>query len=60
MNLMNRMMSYDKNKNVEKEVCNCEECVNVKSENQIIKYPLLSEKHYENMVIDMIIRMWFI
>ena len=27
MNLMNRMMFYDKNKNVGKEVCNCEECI---------------------------------
>ena len=50
MNLMNRMMSYDKNKKVEKEVCNCEECVNVKSENQTVEYPPLSDEEIEQII----------
>ena len=50
MNLMNRTMSYDKNKNVIQESCECEEYVNVKSENQIIEYPPLSEEEIEKII----------
>lgn len=49
MNLMNRIMSYDKNKNVEKEVCECE-CTNSKTENQIIEYPPLSDEEIEQII----------
>ena len=49
MNLLNRMMSYDKTKNVNQK-CDCEKCVNVKSENQIVEYPKLSEEEIEQMI----------
>ena len=43
MNLMNRMMSYDKTKNVNQK-CDCEKCMDVRVENQIIEYPPLTEE----------------
>lgn len=52
MNLLNRMMSYDKTKN-ENQECNCEECVSVENaelENQIIEYPKLSEEEIEQII----------
>ena len=48
MNLLNRIMSYDKTKIKNQESCNCEECVsaeNVKSENQTVEYSKLSEEN---------------
>ena len=52
MNLLNRIMSYDKTK-LNQENCNCEECVSsetVKSENQIVEYPKLSEDEIEQII----------
>ena len=52
MNLLNRIMSYDKTK-LNQENCNCEECVSVKtvkSENQIVEYPKLSEEEIEQII----------
>ena len=54
MSLMNRMMSYDKTKNVNQK-CDCEECIsteNVKSENQIVEYPKLSEEEIEQIIFE--------
>ena len=50
MNLMNRMLSYDKNKNVIQESCECEECTISKVENQIIEYPPLTEEEIEQII----------
>ena len=52
MNSLIRIMSYDKTK-INQENCNCEECVSVKtvkSENQTVEYPKLSEKEIEQMI----------
>ena len=49
MNLMNRIMSYDKTKNVNQK-CDCEKCVNVESENQTTEYPSLSEEEIEQII----------
>ena len=52
MNLLNRIMSYDKTK-LNQENCNCEECVSsetVKLENQIVEYPKLSEDEIEQII----------
>ena len=49
MNSLTRIMSYDKTK-INQENCNCEECVSVetvKSENQIVEYPKLSDEEIE-------------
>ena len=54
MNLMNRMMSYDKTK-INQENCNCRECVsseNVESDNQITKYPKLSDEEIEQIIFE--------
>ena len=54
MNLLNRIMSYDKTK-LNQENCNCEECVSsetVKSENQIVEYPKLSEDEIEQIIFE--------
>ena len=54
MNLLNRIMSYDKTK-LNQENCNCVECVsseNVKSENQIVEYPKLSEDEIEQIIFE--------
>ena len=54
MNLLNRIMSYDKTK-INQENCNCEECVSVKtvkSENQIVEYPKLSEEEIEQIIFE--------
>lgn len=51
MNLLNRIMSYDKTK-INQENCNCDECVsaeNVKSENQIVEYPPLTYNRLRKM-----------
>jgi hypothetical protein len=45
MNLLNRVMSYDKTKIGNQESCNCEECV---SEN--VEYPKLSEEEIERII----------
>ena len=50
MNLMNRMMSYDKSKNVIQESCECEKCINSKTENQTVEYPKLSEEEIEQII----------
>ena len=50
MNLMNQMMSYDKNKNVIQESCECEKCTNSKVETQIIEYPPLTEEEIGQIV----------
>ena len=53
MNLLNRMMSYDKTKNENQKSCNCKEYVsaeNVELENQIIEYPKLSEEEIEQII----------
>ena len=55
MNLLNRIMSYDKTKLENKEQCNCVECVSVKtvkSENQIVEYPKLSEDEIEQIIFE--------
>ena len=47
-------MSYDKTK-LNQENCNCEECVSsetVKSENQIVEYPKLSEEEIEQIIFE--------
>ena len=52
MNLLNRMMSYDKTKN-ENQECNCDEYVSVENaelENQTVKYPKLSEEEIERII----------
>lgn len=52
MNLMNRMMSYDKTK-INQENCNCKKCVsaeNVDLKNQIVEYPKLSEEEIEQII----------
>ena len=52
MNLLNRMMSYDKTK-INQENCNCKECIStekVKSENQTVEYPKLSEEEIEQII----------
>ena len=49
MNLMNRMMSYDKTKNVNQK-CDCEECINSKTENQTVEYPPLTEEEIEQII----------
>ena len=49
MNVLNRMMSYDKVKNVNQK-CDCEECANVKSENQTVEYPPLTEEEIEQII----------
>lgn len=54
MNLMNRMMSYDKTKNINQK-CDCEECIStekVKSENQTVEYPKLSEEEIEQIIFE--------
>jgi very-short-patch-repair endonuclease len=45
-------MSYDKTKIKNQEQCNCENCVskNVKSENQTVEYPKLSEEEIEQII----------
>ena len=60
MNLMNRMMSYDKTKLNQE--CNCDEYASTdiaKSENRIVEYPKLSEEegmsgilYIYNMLLD--------
>ena len=50
MSVLNQIMFYDKNKNVEKEVCDCEECTNVKLENQVVEYPSLTEEEIEQII----------
>ena len=52
MNLMNRMMSYDKTK-INQENCNCRECVsseNVELKNQTVEYQKLSEEEIEQII----------
>ena len=49
MNLINRMMSYDKTKNVNQKF-DCEECMNVRVENQIVEYPPLTEEEIEQII----------
>ena len=49
MNLINRMMSYDKTKNVNQK-CDCEECMDVRVENQIVEYPPLTEEEIEQII----------
>ena len=52
MNLLNRVMSYDKTK-VNQEKCNCENCVSVENtelKNQEIEYPKLSEEEIEEII----------
>ena len=52
MNSLTRIMSYDKTK-INQENCNCEECVSVKtvkSENQIVEYPKLSDEEIEQII----------
>ena len=51
MNLMNRMMSYDKTKLNQE--CNCDECVSVENaelKNQTVEYPKLSEEEIEQII----------
>lgn len=53
MNLLTRIMSYDKTKIKNQENCNCEECVsveNVELENQTVEYPKLSEEEIEKII----------
>ena len=53
MNLINRMMSYDKAKIENQEQCNCEECVSAENadlKNQIAEYPKLSEEEIEQII----------
>ena len=50
MNLLTRIMSYDKTKNESQENCNCEECTNVEIENQFTEYPKLSETEIEQII----------
>ena len=53
MNLMNRIMSYDKTKIKNQENCNCKECISVKNtelENQTVEYPKLSEEEIERII----------
>ena len=47
MNLINRMMSYDKTKTVNQK-CDCEKCVKV--ENQTVEYPPLTEEEIEQII----------
>ena len=47
MNVLNRMMSYDKTKNVNQK-CDCEE--RVKVENRITEYPPLTEEEIEQII----------
>ena len=49
MNVLNRMMSYDKIKNVNQK-CNCEEGINIKVENQTVEYPHLSDEEIEQII----------
>lgn len=52
MNLLNRIMSYDKTR-LNQENCNCDKCVStdiVTSENQIVEYPKLSEEEIEQII----------
>lgn len=53
MNLLNRMISYDKTKVKNQEQCNCAECVSAENadlKNQIIEYPKLSEEEIEQII----------
>ena len=53
MNLLTRIMSYDKTKIKNQENCNCEECVSVENaelKNQTVEYPKLSEKEIEQII----------
>ena len=50
MNSLNRIMSYDKNKTVNQENCDCIEFTNVKVENQIVEYPPLSDEEIEQII----------
>ena len=54
MNLLNRMMSYEKTKCTNQENCNCEECIPSNEEtikNQALKeYPSLSEEEIEQII----------
>ena len=54
MNLLNRMMSYDKAKCTNQENCNCEECIPSNEEtikNQALnEYPSLSEEEIEQII----------
>lgn len=54
MNSLTRIMSYDKTKIKNQEQCNCENCVskNVKSENQTVEYPKLSEEEIEKIIFE--------
>ena len=52
MNLLNRVMSYDKTK-VNRESCNCEKCIsteNAELKNQTVEYPKLSEEEIEQII----------
>ena len=48
MNLLNRMMSYDKTKLNQE--CNCDKCTNIEVENQTVEYPKLSETEIEQII----------
>ena len=54
MNLMNRMMISESNPklNINGTVkgCKCEECTNVRVENQIVEYPSLTEEEIEQII----------
>ena len=51
MNLLTRMMSYDKTKIKNQENCNCVECTTVEVENQIVGYPPLSDDEIEQIIM---------
>ena len=50
MNSLTRIVSYDKTKLLNQETCDCVECTNVKSENQIVEYPPLSDEEIEQII----------